>query len=101
MTYYIKVSDEAKADFREYIRFILVDCSNAVAAAEHYAGIQNTIKELRKNPYVNAVRYDKSLQRYGSDVRRVNFKKMAIIYTITENNIYVHRIIAGGMITDT
>jgi len=100
MNYYTKVSDAAKADFREYIHFIIAECSNTIDAAKHYAGIQNAIKELCKNPYANAVRYEKSLQRYGEDVRRVNYKKMAIIYTINDAIVNVHRIIPASMITD-
>jgi len=69
-------------------------------AAKHYAGIQNAIKELCKNPYANAVRHEKSLQRYGQNVRRVNYKKMAIIYTINGAIVNVHRIITASMITD-
>ena len=100
MKYNTKVSDAAKADFREYIHFIIAECGNTIDAAKHYADIQNTIKELRKNPYVNAVRYEKSLQRYGQDVRRANYKKMAIIYTVNDATVYVHRIIPSSMITD-
>jgi hypothetical protein len=35
---------------------------------------------------------------YGPNVRRMNYKKMAIIYTINQDTIFIHRVIASKMI---
>jgi len=99
MNYKVVMSDDAQIDYDEYIDYILYDCSAPMTAAEHYAGIKDTIMDLSENPYRYAVRTNVSLWQYGLDVRRVNFKKMAIIYTIHGNIVYVHRILAGSLIT--
>jgi len=100
MNYKVIMSDDAQADYDEYIDYILYDCNAPMTAAEHYAGIKDTIMDLSKNPYQYAVRTNISLLQYGLNIRRVNFKKMAIIYTIHGNTIYVHRILAGSLITE-
>ena len=36
---------------------------------------------------------------YGTNARRINYKKMAIIYTVHDNIVYIHRIIPASLIT--
>ena len=93
------MSAVADAEFMEYIEFIISNYKAPATAIEHYDGIMEAIRDLRKNPFVNAVRFNPILQKYGCSVRRVNFKKMAIIYTINENTIHIHRIMPASMIT--
>jgi plasmid stabilization system protein ParE len=58
------------------------------------------IKSLAKNPESYPIRFNLSLMQYGTDVRRINYKKMAIIYTVNDNTVDIHRIIASSLITD-
>ena len=46
----------------------------------------------------NAIRNEKSLLKYGFFVRRVNYKNMAILYTVFGDIVFIHRIIASSMI---
>ncbi|HBG40914.1 MAG TPA: hypothetical protein DDW85_05830 [Porphyromonadaceae bacterium] len=39
-------------------------------------------------------------QAYGNNVRRLNYKKMAIIYTTNNHIVHIHRIIPANMIID-
>ena len=98
MKYEVVISDVADSDFADYLEVIINEYKSFDTATKHYDGIMKTIRELRKNPFVNAIRDNFSLNRYGYGVRRVNFQKMAIIYTVYENTIYIHRIIPGNMI---
>jgi len=100
MSYKIELSDEAKFDFRNYIAHISLEFSAPLTAIKHYADIVDTLKLLERNPFINAVRDNVSLRKYGSNVRRANYKKMAIIYTIHGNVVYVHRILAGSLVTE-
>ena len=99
MSYRVEMSDEANFDFKSYITYIMLDCDAPLTAIKHYVGIVDALKSLERNPFVNQVKDSASLRRYGINVRRENYKKMAIIYTIHENVVYVHRILAGSMIT--
>jgi hypothetical protein len=92
------MSADADADFDNYIEHIIYEYGAPITAAKHQAGILDALLSLSINPYLNAVRENASLARYGSNVRRENFKKMSIIYTIHDNIVYVHRILAGSMI---
>jgi hypothetical protein len=35
---------------------------------------------------------------YGANVKRINYKKMAILFTVFENVVYIHRIIPAATI---
>jgi plasmid stabilization system protein ParE len=100
MKYRAVMSDDAQNDYDEYIDYILNDCCAPITAAKHYAGIKDIISWLSENPYVNAIRYNTSLLKYGMNVRRANYKKISIVYTVHENFIYIHRILAASMITE-
>jgi len=76
-----------------------LECDAPLTAINHYAGIVDALKGLERNPFINPVRDNISLKQSGTGVRRENYKKMAIIYTIHGNVVYVHRILAGSLIT--
>ena len=99
MPYKVEMSDEAKFDFRSYIAHISLECAAPLTAIKHYAGIADALKGLERNPFINPIRDNISLKQYGTNVRRENYKKMAIIYTIHNNIVYIHRILAGSLIT--
>lgn len=40
------------------------------------------------------------IQKFGVFARRVNYKKMAVIFTIFNNTVYVQSVVAQSMITD-
>ena len=85
------------------LRIILLtfywNAPHLITAIKHYADIVDTLKGLERNPFINPVKNNISLRQYGINVRRENYKKMAIIYTIHDNRVYVHRILAGSLIT--
>jgi len=59
------------------------------------------LKKLHLYPAAFPYCQNKSVtEAYGVNARRINFKKMAIIYTIHGSTVYVHRVIAASMITD-
>ncbi|MDR0371562.1 MAG: hypothetical protein LBH80_06895 [Prevotellaceae bacterium] len=45
------------------------------------------------------VQTNRSLLQYGINVRRINYKRLAIIYTVHEDIVYIHRIVASSMLT--
>ena len=98
MPYRVEMSDEANFDFKSYITYISLECDAPLTAIKHYAGIADALKGLERNPFINPIVGYISLKQYGTNVRRENYKKMAIIYTIHENVVYVHRILAGSVI---
>ena len=100
MNYTVKLSAVANADFDNYIDYIAYEYKAPATASKHHDEIIEALKKLERNPFVNPVRDNASLRQYGTNVRRENYKKMAIIYTIHSNIVYVHRILAGSLITE-
>ncbi len=99
MKYKVVPSEAAKADFRDLYNHIVFEYKAPITAFKYMRGLRKTIKSLEDFPTMHAVRTNQSLQQYGLNVRRVNYKKMAIIYTIHDDTVFIHRIVAGSMIT--
>ena len=98
MEYRIKLLKQAEKDFYTYVSHIHTQYGMPITALKHYEEISAVINSLKINPERYAVRQNLSLQRYGTNVRRVNYKKMAIIYTVRNQTVYIHRVIAASMI---
>jgi len=99
MRYRVKMSNEAQVDFDSYIDYILYDCDAPITAAKHFTEINDIISSLAVNPFIYAVRHDDSLLKYGLNVRRANFKKIAILFSVFDDLVFIHKIIASSMIT--
>ena len=94
----IKLSDQAEKDFYTYIDYIKNEYKSPLTAIRHYEELSKIINSLKIAALAYCVRSEQTLQIYGHFVRRVNYKKMAIIYSVYENTVYIHRIIAGALI---
>ena len=97
--YNLTILKQAQDDINEYVDTILYTFDAPKTAKKHADALYKIFRDIQKNPTAYGVRNSISLQQYGLNVRRVNYKKMAIIYTINEDTIYIHRIIASSMIT--
>jgi plasmid stabilization system protein ParE len=98
--YIISYSDEANRDLENLAYTISENYSSPLTAFRYVQGIIETINQMAKNPEAYPVRFNFSLLQYGINVRRINYKKMAIIYTVNNDIVYIHRIIASSLITD-
>lgn len=83
----------------ELLDVILFDFKAPLTAFKYVQGLKDTIEKLQQAPDSYPIQTRTSLQQFGANVRRINFKKMAIIFTIHDDVVYIHRIIAGAMIT--
>ena len=98
--YSLVVSDEAKEDIRNYIYTIRNVFDAPKTAKKHYEELIALLEKIEKYPTAFSERTTAFLLQYGNNVRRVNYKKMAIIYTIDGLEVYVHRIMPASMIID-
>ena len=95
--YSIQLADEAKEDVQE-LRKAIEDTYKAPLTAARYVAELNTKMQWLANgasyfPIVPELSY-----QYGYDIRRLNFKKMAILYTIDGDIVKVIRIISQNMV---
>ena len=98
--YGIVYSDDADRDLNNLFDIIFYEYSAPLTAYRYVKGVIKTIKSLSVFPESYPIEYSQSFAKYGVNVRRINYKKMTIIYTVSEQVVYVHRIIAGSLITD-
>ena len=95
--YSIQLAEEAKEDVRE-LRKAIEDTYKAPLTAARYVAELNTKMQWLANgadyfPSVPELYYT-----FGFEVHRLNFKKMAILYSIEDEIVYIHRIIPQSMI---
>ena len=95
----LKFSSDALIDMNELSDTITYTYGMPKTAEKYMRGLYDEIDRIKKNPTLNTIRTNASLLQYGYNVRRANYKKMAIIYTINGDTVYIHRVIAGSMIT--
>ncbi|GAB1415823.1 hypothetical protein MASR2M117_12290 [Paludibacter sp.] len=99
--YTVVLSEQAESDLEEYINYIMSKCKAPLTALRNYEDLFTVINSLRSSPESCSLQTRKSLiLQFGFGVRRINYKKMAIIYTIHSNIVYIRRIIAGSMIAE-
>ena len=55
---------------------------------------------LERFPESYPIQTGSSFLLFGTNVRRINYKKMAIVYTVHDDIVYIHRIIAANLITN-
>ncbi|GAB6011260.1 type II toxin-antitoxin system RelE/ParE family toxin [Viscerimonas tarda] len=99
MIYKIQYSEESRIDIKE-LGYVIREKYNApITAAKYIIGIIHEIKQLTTNPEIYAIQTRQSLKQYGHNVRRLNYKKMAIIYTVHGTTVYIHRIVPANTIS--
>jgi plasmid stabilization system protein ParE len=97
--YKISISEAAYDDIQDLFYAIIIEYKSPLTAKSYVAGLYAEIKKLKKTAEMFAIRSERFFLRYGHYVRCVNYKKMAIIYTVHGNLVYVHRVIAANLIT--
>ena len=95
--YNIKLTEQAKQERKSLARFIKDEVHAPLTAKRYMLGLENEIKKLENSAGALAVDEDLSRQ-LRMEVRRANYKNMAIIYTIEEDTVYVHHIIPQKMV---
>jgi plasmid stabilization system protein ParE len=95
--YKVIISKEAKRDIRHIISYIRDVYKQYITAARYKEELYKTINTISYlagsigcNEYVQGM--------FGADARHINFKKIAIIFTVHGNYAYVERVIPCSLI---
>jgi len=96
--YSIVYSEQAMNDVDDLFYFIKIECHSPITAKKYLIGIFKTIEILSKQPELFSITDSKSTQQYGFDIRRSNYKKISILYSVYNDIIFIHRIMAGSLI---
>ena len=97
--YQIRYSDTALEDIKD-LRIVIRDTYKAPNTAISYLqGLYNKISRLKTSPESYTIQTSSFFQRYGANTRRINYKKMAVIYTVHGDIVYIHRVMPANLIT--
>jgi len=98
MRYVRYILPSAYADMDRLERFIEKECAAPLTAARQFELLYKIFNWLGDYAELPAVDVNLSIQ-YGKIVRHVRFgKKMAILYFVEDNTVYILRIIPQSMI---
>lgn len=98
--YTVQISIYAFNDI-ENLRFAISEIFKSPRTAVVY------VEELRKEINFLAISADSlpvstlnSVTKYGHNARRINYKKMSIVFTIHNDIVLIHRVIPASMFTE-
>lgn len=85
----------------------LIDLSNTISfvyksprtSVKYIRNLKSEIAKLSHSAENYAIQTRPFFRQYGFNVRRINYNRMAIIYTVHEDVVYIQRIIPASMIT--
>ena len=97
--YYLRrVLPTADADLDNLEQYIVEQCAAPLTAARQFELLYKTLDWLEQYAELPAVHVPLSIQ-YGKIMRTIPFgKKMAIIYSVEDEIVYIHRIMPQSMI---
>ena len=97
--YVVKITNTASQDIENIHDYIAYELFEPITADKYIRDIYDAIKHLALYGASVAVsERNFLLSQYGSTVRNVNYKKMAIVYTVENKDIIVQRIMAAALI---
>jgi plasmid stabilization system protein ParE len=95
----VRIAEVALQDIENVHDYIAYELFEPITADKYIRGIYDAIKHLAFYWLSVAVsERDFLLSQYGSTARNINYKKMAIIYTVENNEIIIQRIMAASLI---
>ena len=96
--YLRRVLPTADADLDNLEQYIVEQCAAPLTAARQFGLLYKTLDWLEQYAELPAVHVPLSIQ-YGKIMRTIPFgKKMAIIYSVEDEIVYIHRIMPQSMI---
>ena len=98
--YKILITIDAKQDIKQLSDLIKYQYKSPLTAFSYIQGLIDQINKLEVSAETYIIQTRKSLMVYGLNVRRINYRKMTIIYTVSNYTVYIHRIIPSSTISD-
>lgn len=91
-------SEQANTDIQNLSNTIMYQYQAPLTAFKYIQGLLDEIKKLKTNAD-SFSKKQKNLFHFGYNVRRLNYKKMAIIYSVIDRTVYILRIVPSSTIT--
>lgn len=94
------ITKEAQADIDNLFNFIVTEYKTEQTANNYIDGLVIAIQELGYNGDIYRIQKSPFFEKFGTQIRRVNYKKMTIIYSIFVQTLYVRRILPASLILE-
>jgi len=98
--YRIEVSEQARADIIGLQDVIIYEYKSYETAISYVEGLEKTIYNLQTTAESFVLQNQPYFRKYGLFVYRINYKKMAIIYTVHNELVIIQRVIPASLITN-
>ncbi len=96
----VRTTSQADLDIENLHFYIFEICKSPLTSKQYIEGIYSEITQLSFSAESFPVSTLNSVIKFGHNARRINYKKMSIIFTIHDNIVLIHRIIPGSMLTE-
>lgn len=96
----VRTTSQADLDIENLHFNIFEICKSPLTSKQYIEGIYSEITQLSFSAESFPVSTLNSVIKFGHNARRINYKKMSIIFTIHDNIVLIHRIIPGSMLTE-
>lgn len=95
----IVFSEQANTDIQDLTDTIINQYEAPLTAFKYVQGLLNQIRKLKTIADFLPIQKSAYFRQYGFNVRRLNYKKMTIVYTITGNVVYILRVVPSSSIS--
>ncbi len=95
----VVISEAAQSDLDNLSNVISINYKAPATALKYLNGLFQEMRKLTNSAHVYPIQTIKTLQQYGPYPRRVNYKKMAIIYNLVGDVVYIRSIIPSNIIS--
>lgn len=96
--YHVIVTQQAEADLESLTRYIAETVVAPLSAKRYIEQLREYFVWLEEFADILPIQPDSPLYD-GFPMRRINYKNVAIIYTILGDKVYIYRIVAQSLIT--
>lgn len=96
----VVLSEEATLDIDNLFDFIITEYKSEYTANQYINGLESTIQSLSRSAEIYRLQTAPFFKQFGKNIRRINYKKMAVLYSIYEPYVYIQRVIASSIIPE-
>ena len=98
MHYTLRYKSKAYSDIAQLKDFIYKQCAAPLTAKRQFESLDTHLRWISEHAELPGIDVELSI-KYGQIMRNVTFsKKMAILYSVEGNIVYIHRIMPQSMI---
>jgi mRNA-degrading endonuclease RelE of RelBE toxin-antitoxin system len=97
-TYKVFFTEQAREELKKLSYIIIEEYKSPLTAVRYLRNLYEEINKLKKSAESYSIQKGKYFKQFGNNVRRINYKKMTVIYLVNSDTVYVLSIIPSSII---